>query len=163
MAPLQSGEEFPVTVNYQIVDLTTTAGQDYTVATTGSITLAAHTSQAHFHVPIVNDGVTESNETFRLRATGISVNADISDTGTGTIRDGGNMPADCGMSRIDSDTHSITCTNRPAGQQWVHRQQCMIEWLEFVNVNGNVVTGNGTSVTSCSPYWYNASSFVILG
>jgi hypothetical protein len=151
-----------VTVNYRIEDVTTTAGQDYTGATTGTLTLAPGSSQAHLHVPVVNDGVTEGNETFRLRATSVSVSADISDTGTGTIRDGGNMPADCSMSRVSTGTHSITCTNRPAGQQWVHRQQCMIEWLEFVDVYGNVVTGNGTSTTSCGGYLYNASSFVVL-
>ncbi|HET6213349.1 MAG TPA: Calx-beta domain-containing protein, partial [Micromonosporaceae bacterium] len=157
LVELYPAKNFEVTVNYQVQDITTTAGQDYTVAATGTITLAAGTSQAHFYVPIVNDGVAESNETFRLKATGISVNANISDTGTGTILDGGNMPADCSISRVDPATHSITCTNRPAGQQWVHRQQCMIEWLEFVNIDGNVVTGNGTSTASCGSYLYNAS------
>jgi len=151
-----------VTVDYLIEDVTTTAGQDYTGPTSGTLTLAPHSSQAHLHVTIVNDGVTEGNETFRLRATGISVNANISDTGTGTILDGGNMPADCSMANVSTGSYSITCTNRPANQQWVHRQQCMIEWLEFVYINGNVVTGNGTSTASCGQYNYNSSSFVVL-
>jgi Calx-beta domain len=164
LVELYPRKNFAVTVNYQIVDVTTTAGQDYTAATTGTLTLAAGTSQAHLYVPVVNDGVAESTETFTLRATGISVSADISDTGTGTIFDGGNIPPDCSLSRIDAytGTYAMTCTNRPAGQQWVHRETCMIEWLEFTTVDGNTVTGNGTSTASCGQYLYQGSKLVVL-
>jgi Calx-beta domain len=159
---LYPAKNFTVNVNWRIVDVTTTAGQDYTGPTSGTLTLTAGTSQGYVHVPVVNDGVAEPTETFQVQATSISVSANISDTGLGTITDGGNMPPDCSMSRVDNSTYSITCTNRPANQQWVHRVQCMIEWLEFVDIDGNVVTGNGTSTASCGQYLYNASSFVVL-
>jgi Calx-beta domain-containing protein len=159
---LYPAKNFTVTVNWQIVDISTTAGQDYTGPTSGQLTLAAYSSQGYVHVPVVNDGVSESTETFRVQATSISVNANISDTGTGTITDGGNMPPDCSMSRVDNSTYTITCTNRPANQQWLHRVECMIRWLEFVDIDGNTVTGNGTSTASCGAYLYNASMWIVV-
>jgi len=157
-------KSFSVTVNWEIVDVTTTAGADYTGPTSGTLTLAPNTSQAHLNVPVVNDGVAESTETFRVRATGISVSADISDYGTGTIFDGGNIPPDCSLARINysTATYAMTCTNRPSGQRWVQRLVCMYEFAMFLEIDGNVVTGNGTSTGSCGYYLHETSKHVIL-
>jgi len=59
---------FPVTVEYATIDGTATAGQDYT-ATAGKLEFAAGEKIKLFTIPILNDGLKEANETFRLYLT----------------------------------------------------------------------------------------------
>ena len=137
-----------VTVGYQLVDVTTTAGQDYTGATSGTVSILPTAAQGYVTVPIVNDGVAEPTETFQVRLTSSSVPADISDTAVGTIRDGGQIPPDCDLASSDSLTRSLTCTNRPAAQRW-HLYMYCINWVNVEDTVGNIVTGNGTSTARC--------------
>ncbi len=148
-----------ITAGWQIVDITTTAGADYTGPTSGTLTIPAGQTVTTISIPYVNDGVAEPDETFRVRLTSSSVpGADISDTGIGTIWDGGAVPADCDLSRPDAQSVSMTCTNRPPTEQWYVGAQCGEEWPHFQLVNGNIVTGNGTSTARCTtlPFssWY---------
>lgn len=65
-------------------------------------------------------------------------------------------PADCTTNRIDRSTLSMTCTDRPAGQQWrLWIMSCHSGWTD-TEAFGNVVTGNGTSTATC-PYQSSAS------
>lgn len=141
-----------ITVGYQIVDVTTTAGADYTAVTSGTVTIPTTAAQAYVQVSVVNDGVAEPTETFQVRLTSSSVPANISDTGTGTILDGGQIPVDCSLSRIAGSTVSMTCTNRPAAQRWRIMLYCIAFGLQD-EAYGNIVTGNGTSTADCNtPY-----------
>jgi hypothetical protein len=145
--PKQNGQYFPITVNYQIINGTAVAGQDFTVATSGSVTITPNNQNINLAVPIVNDGVAEPTETFTVRITSTSVPGDISDTGTGTIIDGDQFPDDCTLTQnLDASTRSLTCTGRPAAQRWLIVQP----WLGwgYEHEYGNMVTGNGTSTAS---------------
>jgi hypothetical protein len=57
-------------------------------------------------------------------------------------------PADCSESRTDRRTASLTCTDRPATQQWRYWVVCSGGWFD-TEAYGNVVTGNGTSTAVC--------------
>jgi hypothetical protein len=152
----------PITVGYQIVNGTAVAGQDFTAAMTGTVTIPANAFQAYVVVTTVIDNVPEPAETFTVKLTSSSVPADISDTGTGTIINDGVIPSDCNLSRADASTVSLTCSNRPPSQRWVETIGCGEEWPHFVIVNGNTVTGNGTSTARCTNYAYSYSSFTVL-
>ena len=54
----------PVTIGYQTVDGTGTAGSDY-VATSGTVTIQHNSPQAYVLVTLINDGVSEPTETSR--------------------------------------------------------------------------------------------------
>ena len=144
-----------VTLGWRVEDITTTAGQDYPGPTSGTITYGANAYQAYLYVPVSIDSVTEPNETLRLRITSSSIPADLTDTGTGTIRDGtGGIPADCTVTQTAFNNMFMTCTNRPPTQRWHLQAFCAnIGGGDFWN--GNVVTGNGTSsITWCGGYAY---------
>ena len=97
-----------ISVTYQIVAGTATAGVDYTGSATGTISVAPGYPGA-VQIPIVNDGVAEPAETLSVHFTGASVPADLTAVGNGTILDGGNFPADCTFSRT-ATAGSFTCT-----------------------------------------------------
>ncbi len=56
-------------------------------------------------------------------------------------------PSDCTFTKIDAYTGSLTCTNRPATQHWDLDLICGPFALD---ADGNIVTGNGTSVAHCT-------------
>ena len=60
--------DFPVTVEYATVDGVAKAGQDYT-ATAGKLEFAVGEKLKLFTIPILNDGLKEASETFRLYLT----------------------------------------------------------------------------------------------
>ncbi len=151
----------PITVGFQIDNGTAVAGQDFQGATSGTVTIPANAFQAYVVVTTVVDTVTEPTETFSVRLTSSSVPADISDTAVGTIHDGGVIPFDCDLSRSDAVTVSMTCSNRPVDQQWLHTILCGEDWRS-ISVNGNTVTGNGTSTARCTQFTYNGSHFTVL-
>jgi hypothetical protein len=57
-------------------------------------------------------------------------------------------PADCTATVVNRYTTSLTCTNRPADQQWRGYRDCIGAWLDS-GADGNIVTGNGTSTAVC--------------
>lgn len=78
----------PFTVDYQTVNNSATAGADYT-ATSGTMTFTGTVGNtATFDVPILDDGLLEGAETFRIEMSNSSnTNVVISDTAIGTIAD----------------------------------------------------------------------------
>jgi hypothetical protein len=143
-----------VTLGWRLEDITTTAGQDYTGPTSGTVTFPANGYVTYVYVPVVMDGVTESNETARFRITSSSLPADISDTAIGTINNGSAVPTDCTVTQTAYNNMFMTCTGRPATQHWNLRAFCAnIGGGDFWD--GNIVTGNGTSaVNPCGGYAY---------
>ncbi|MCI0686268.1 MAG: hypothetical protein L0Y54_03375 [Sporichthyaceae bacterium] len=67
-------------------------------------------------------------------------------------------PADCTPTFVNRYTTSLTCTNRPANQQWRSYRDCVGAWLDS-GASGNIVTGNGTSTAVC-PQRAHAEQFV---
>jgi len=138
----------PLTVGYQTMDGTATAGSDYQ-ATSGTVTIQQSSPQAYVLIPVVNDGVAESSETVKLKLTSSSAPADISSRGTDTILDGGLIPLDCDLGKTAPGQESLTCTNRPADQTWYLDSDCHYP-LGDPELVGNQVTGNGTSAGTCN-------------
>ena len=87
----RAGNE-PVTVDYETVDGTATAGEDY-VAASGTVSLAAGQTAADVRVSVLDDDHDEGAETLRLVLTN-AVNADIDDgEAIGTIGNRDSIPA----------------------------------------------------------------------
>ncbi len=148
-----------VTLGWRLEDITTTAGQDYTGPTSGTVTFPAHGYVTFVYLPLVKDAIAESNETVRFRITSSSIPATISDTAIGTVKNGDQVPTDCTATQTTYDDMSMTCTNRPPAQRWHLRAGCV--HFRPVTMNGPIVTGNGTSsVAGCAAYAY-FPSFVI--
>ncbi|NAY92566.1 sodium:calcium exchanger [Muricauda sp. JGD-17] len=76
----------PFTVNFQTVDGTALAGNDYT-STTGTLNFNGTLGDTEIiSVPVINDAIVENDETFTIQFTSTSDGTvDITDTGTGTI------------------------------------------------------------------------------
>lgn len=151
----------PITVGYQIVDVTTTAGLDYTGPTSGTVTIPSTANWVMLTVPVVRDSVAESSERFDVRLTSASVPADLSDIGWAYIWNGGRIPADCVESATSSHDRSLTCSNRPAGQQWRIQLECFF-WTGPDSRFGNIVTGNGRSDVTCGSSWEAMESYFSL-
>lgn len=159
---LNQPSSVPITVSYQIVNVTAAAGQDFTGATSGTVTIPAWKPAASFSVPLLNDGLLEPDETFQVRLTGSSIGGDITDVGLVTIRDGGQIPQDCALSRGSAYASFVSCNNRPVTQQWYQKIACF--GFPPVTINGNVVTGSGTSAASCpTGYTWKGATFEKLG
>ncbi|MGB5428175.1 Calx-beta domain-containing protein, partial [Eudoraea sp.] len=88
----------PFTVNYQTVDGTATAGNDYTAIAGGIMSFNGTVGDTEtIVVSITDDTFFEATETYTIQLTGTSdVSVNITDTGTGTINDNevvlGNTP-----------------------------------------------------------------------
>lgn len=138
----------PITLTYVIEGVTATAGQDFTGPTAGTVTVPA-SGYTSVIVPLVIDSRAEPAETLRLRITGASAPADISDTGLGTILDGVGVPADCAATKYSSTTIALDCDQRPATATWRLVLTCATGagWGE--PAYGNVVTGSGRSTATC--------------
>ena len=81
---LSAASSQQVTVDYATSDGTATAGEDYT-ATSGTLTFTAGETTKTISVPIIDDTVNDSGETFGVTLYG-AIGADIDDgQGTGTI------------------------------------------------------------------------------
>jgi hypothetical protein len=60
------------------------------------------------------------------------------------------VPADCILATTGELSRSLTCSNRPAGQQWRLLVTCNSIWVgDYDFAYGTIVTGNGTSSASC--------------
>ncbi len=136
-------------IGWSISGGTATPGVDFTGPTTGTVTIAANTVNNAVDIPLVNDGFGESNETFNVHLTSADVPADLSSVGTETILDGSRVPGDCSLSKTAPNQQSMTCTSRPAGQQWYLDVECHYP-LGDPELVGNVVTGDGTSAGTCN-------------
>ena len=84
---LTSRTESTVTVDYETVDVTATAGSDY-LSASGTLTFAAGETAKSVAVTLLQDTVEEGDEVFTLRLDDAQ-NARLGASGDGTIRDGG--------------------------------------------------------------------------
>ncbi|BAY60356.1 polymorphic membrane protein [Calothrix brevissima NIES-22] len=83
---LSSASSQPVTVKYTTAPGTATANADYTTSS-GTLTFAANTTTAKITVPILNDNLSEANETFQVNLSS-PTNANLQKaSGTVTITD----------------------------------------------------------------------------
>jgi hypothetical protein len=139
----------PVTIHWQLQDVTTQAGVDYSGPTSGQVSIPSGSCAncAFVLVPIVNEGAPDDTETVNFVVTSTSVPATVNN-GTGTIFSQAQIPEDCSLAFVTTASKSLTCTNRPAGQVWFFRLGCpdgkFSEWTD-----GNAVTGDGTSTADC--------------
>lgn len=139
----------PITVDWRVEEITAVRGVNFTGPTSGTATIPDNNFATTIRIPVLDTGAAGPDTTFRVRLTGSSLpRADLSDTGLGTIRNGGRIPRDCEPSRSDADSMSLTCTDRPATEQWRLDLRCGIFAPPLI-VRGNPVTGNGTSAASC--------------
>ncbi|MEV6526966.1 Calx-beta domain-containing protein [Longispora sp. NPDC051575] len=158
---ISSPRSYPVTVGYALESMTATNGVDYT-ATTGTVTIPAGAFWGRVQIPIVNDGIAEVTEEFRVRLTSSSVGGNFSATGVARIFDGGQVPYDCTLSKSDLATTTISCANRPVDQPWKVVVNCQDIGMGYIQASGPVITGNGTSTAVCSPAAYVSVYFADL-
>ncbi|MFN8491542.1 MAG: S8 family serine peptidase [Caldilineaceae bacterium] len=101
-----------VSVNYATANGSAVAGSDYT-ARSGTLTFNAGVTSAQITIPIINDTVVESDETFVVNLSN-AVNATIADNqGSGTIKDDDSATA-CGQFRtqnLTADTNDALPNN----------------------------------------------------
>ncbi|WP_018353377.1 Calx-beta domain-containing protein [Longispora albida] len=143
------GKSYAITLGYQVEAVSATAGVDY-VASTGTVTIPAGNYRGYLSVPLVNDGLAEGTETFRIRLTSSSAGGNISDTGLGYIWNEGQIPADCALSKSDLRTTTISCSGRPATQPWRTVVNCEDVGMGYLQAYGAAITGNGTSTAVCN-------------
>ncbi|MGH2772898.1 MAG: Calx-beta domain-containing protein [Actinomycetota bacterium] len=92
----------PVTVNYETVDGTAVAGQDYQ-STNGTAAFAAGQKRQTVSVKVLGDAVAEPDETFTMKLTGSPFGGIANQLGTGTIlNDDGPAPPAPGAPVLDS-------------------------------------------------------------
>ena len=105
---LDSAASATVTVDYATSDGTADAGDDYT-ATSGTLTFAAGTTSGTVTVPIADDNVNESDETFTVTLSNASGATLGTASATGTIRDtetAAELSADFPESAFTSKRHT---------------------------------------------------------
>ena len=105
---LDSAATATVTVDYATSDGTADAGDDYT-ATSGTLTFAAGTTSGTVTVPIADDNVNESDETFTVTLSNASGATLGTASATGTIRDtetAAELSADFPESAFTSKRHT---------------------------------------------------------
>jgi hypothetical protein len=149
-------------VGWELFGGTMTAGVDFTGPTSGIATIAANQGQTYVVVPLVSDGLAETNETVNLRVTSSSIPANFSTAvDVSTALDGAQIPADCAAARVSQYSMSISCSGRPPAQQWHTMIDCFNPWNPD-STDGPVVIGNGTSLADCGPLFkaYNPFFFV---
>ena len=102
---LSSSSEVPVTVSYETIDGTATAGADYTT-TSGTLSFTPGQTTKRVEVPTLEDDEAEETETFTVQLSAPSGATVADGTGTGTIIDddggGGSVP------RIEIEDAEVT-------------------------------------------------------
>ncbi|MGH3158322.1 MAG: hypothetical protein ACRDNF_17355 [Streptosporangiaceae bacterium] len=61
----------------------------------------------------------------------------------------GQIPSDCSLATVSAQSMSLTCTDRPSGQEWSFLITCRGAAAFFVHGFGNQVTGDGKSTATC--------------
>ncbi len=116
-----------ITVEWETVDGTATAGNDYTAAS-GTLTFAADDASETISVTITDDSLDEDAETFSIALSNPSGNVGIGGPGTVTITDNDNPPtltiAEVGKSSEDSGEGRFRVRLLDASEKRV-----TVEWL----------------------------------
>ncbi len=115
-----------ISVDYQTTDGTAVAPGDYT-ASSGTLTIPAGSTSGIIYIPIINDAIYESDETFTVALSNV-VNATLADNqGIGTIIDNETEPTITISDEIESEsvgtmTFNITLSGASASEIRVNYQ-----------------------------------------
>jgi hypothetical protein len=139
------------TVDYELVNGTARVGVNFYGPSTGEQTIDSGVGL--IDVPLMISSQT-TPLTFTIKLTSASPSGNISSVGTETILPGNEIPSDCSMNLISTESLALTCSNRPAGQQWNFQAQCIHGFYQPLET-GNTVTGDGTSTVTCSSFFYH--------
>jgi hypothetical protein len=88
---LEQPRSFPVTVNFQTINGTALAGQDFTGAS-GQLSFASGELSKTIEIDILNDALDENDETFLVRLSNAAGAGIVDAEGTGTILDNDDAP-----------------------------------------------------------------------
>jgi hypothetical protein len=137
------------TVDYELVNGTAQVGVNFYGPSTGEESISSGTGS--IDVPLMISNQT-APLTFTIKLTSASPSGNISSVGTETILPGNQIPADCSMNVVSNESLSLSCTKRPAGQQWNFQVPC-VRGFAGGQATGNTVTGDGTSTATCAEYY----------
>ena len=139
---LSSSSEVPVTVSYETIDGTATAGADYTT-TSGMLTFEVNGDRTQrVEVPTLEDDEAEETETFTVRLSAPSGATVADGTGTGTITDNDEAPTiTIGDARVtEGGTAEFTVTLSSAATRAVT--------VSYATVDGTATAGADYTTTS---------------
>lgn len=136
-------------IYYQVVNVTAVNGVDFSTPATGEVVIAAGQTTANLSIPLL-ESVFDAYKYFSVEITGTTTPITISNgTATGGMY-GGNIPSDCSFTYEGGLSLALGCTGRPPTQVWNIRALCGLIHGMPNGVNGNEVTGDGTSTVTCS-------------
>jgi hypothetical protein len=136
---------------YKITNRTAVDGTDFNIPATGEVTIPAGQFNTDLSVPLVYEGLFDATKSFTIAITGTSPSATVTQSTATALISGGTMPADCSFTWISSSSQSVTCTGRPATQAWHSQFYCVTFPFNRYAMDGNEVTGEGTSTVSNCP------------
>jgi hypothetical protein len=148
---ISANQDVNGTVHYELVNGTAVVGVDFYGPATGVQTISAGGDL--LDVPLMISGATVP-KVFYVKLTSASPAGDISSVGTETILPGNEIPSDCSMNLVSTESLSLTCTGRPVSQQWNLQAVCIHGFIQ-PTITGNTVTGDGTSTVTCSSFYYH--------
>ena len=138
---LSSSSEVPVTVSYETIDGTATAGADYTT-TSGTLSFTPGQTTKRVEVPTLEDDEAEETETFTVQLSAPSGATVADGTGTGTITDNDEAPTiTIGDARVtEGGTAEFTVTLSSAATGAVT--------VSYATVDGTATAGADYTTTS---------------
>jgi len=123
-------------INYTLTDVTTKAGEDYTVPANQQITVAAGQTTSTITIPLIGDDVAESTNTFKVSITTGSKDVTISDgEAIGTIIDDDALLPDGVVKDGDEGNNFLTGTRRDdilrgqGGNDWLFGRKGDDTWM----------------------------------
>jgi hypothetical protein len=138
----------PLGVFYKIINGTAVDGRDFNIPATGEVIIPAGQTVTDMRIPTVYDGLYGAAVlSYGIQITGTTTPITISNGSTSSLIESGNIPSDCSFTWEGGLSLALTCTGRPATQVWYLRAGCTI--VPGRAVNGNQVTGEGTSTADC--------------
>ena len=142
---LSSSSEVPVTVSYETIDGTATAGADYTT-TSGTLSFTPGQTTKRVEVPTLEDDEAEETETFTVQLSAPSGATVADGTGTGTIIDddggGGSVP------RIEIEDAEVTEGGIASFEVTLSSAPTRTVTVAYRTVDGTAVAGADYTTTS---------------
>ena len=142
---LSSSSEVPVTVSYETIDGTATAGADYTT-TSGTLSFTPGQTTKRVEVPTLEDDEAEETETFTVQLSTPSGATVADGTGTGTIIDddggGGSVP------RIEIEDAEVTEGGIASFEVTLSSAPTRTVTVAYRTVDGTAVAGADYTTTS---------------
>ena len=151
---------FTITVAYTTADQTATAGQDY-VPSSGTLTFAPGTTTQTITVPVVQDALSEGNETFTVTLSSPVHAAIQTASATGTIIDDDPLPAlsinSPSMLEGNAGTTPLTFTvalsaaaGRPVSVEYAAVNGTAVAGTDFLATTGTLTFPTGTTTATLS-------------